>query len=82
MVSSLQHSIDSLHVDNTVNDIDLLYCVVCYALSHEFTPGGKVFACFPFTSIQIYNHMESVDSRPAFTVVMAKPEPYASCESV
>lgn len=33
VVSRLQHNIDSLHVDNTVNDIDLLYFVVCYTLS-------------------------------------------------
>ncbi len=54
-VSTLQHITDSLHVDNTVNDTDLLYCVVCYALSPWVYSRGKLFAC-----IRVYNHMEAL----------------------
>ena len=60
VVSRLQHNIDSLHVDNTVNDIDLLYCVACYALSPWVSSRGKVFAWFPFTSTRVYNRREAL----------------------
>lgn len=50
VVSRLQHNIDKLYVDNTVNDRDFLYCAVCYALNPQVYSRGKVFA---FTSTRV-----------------------------
>lgn len=53
MVRRPQPNIDSLHADNYVNDIDLLYCAIYYAKVNLFTLGGKL-------RTRVYDHREAL----------------------